>query len=80
MHYRPGAEGGSRVDVSQLVALAIGVFGIGGLVFTALRYNRDDTTAIVNQQAQITAEMETLERRAADARSSGCARNATRCC
>ena len=48
------------MDVAQLVALAIGVFGIGGLVFTALRYNRDDTTAIVNQQAQITAEMATL--------------------
>lgn len=53
-------ESGSRVDVAQLVALAIGVFGIGGLVFTALRYNRDDTTAIVSQQAQITAEMKTL--------------------
>ena len=49
-----------RVDPAQLVALGIGVLGVAGIIFTALRYNRDDTTAIINQQATITAEMKTL--------------------
>ena len=48
------------MDVSALVSLGIAVLGIAGLIFTALRYQRDDTTAIVNQQAAITTEMATL--------------------
>jgi uncharacterized coiled-coil DUF342 family protein len=31
--------------------------GLGGLVFTALRYRRDDTTAILAQQDTIMQEM-----------------------
>jgi hypothetical protein len=42
------------------VALAIGVAGLGGLVFTALRYRRDDTTAIVQQQSTILHDMQAL--------------------
>ena len=30
------------------------------MLFTALRFRRDDTTAVVTQQAQITTEMKTL--------------------
>ena len=43
-----------------MLALVIGLMGLGGIIFTALRYNRDDTTAIVNQQAAITSEMKVL--------------------
>ena len=45
------------MDVAQLVALAIGVFGVAGVIFTALRFNRDDTTAIVTQQSMLVGEM-----------------------
>ena len=38
----------------------IGLVGLAGVVFTALRFRRDDTTAVVTQQAQITSEMKTL--------------------
>ena len=38
----------------------IGILGVTGLVFTALHYNRDDTTAVVTQQAQITTQMKAL--------------------
>lgn len=46
--------------MAELAALLIGVLGVAGLVFTALKYNRDDTTAIVNQQSVIVGEMKTL--------------------
>jgi uncharacterized coiled-coil DUF342 family protein len=44
----------------ELVALAIGVFGIAGVIFTALKYNRDDTTAVLGQQNTILDEMRGL--------------------
>jgi hypothetical protein len=48
------------VDIAQLVSLIIGVLGLAGLIFTAMRYNRDDTTAIVNQQNVIVGDMKIL--------------------
>ena len=48
------------MDLSGLVSLAIAVFGLGGLVFTALRWRRDDTTAIVSQQDTLFGELRTL--------------------
>lgn len=48
------------MDLPSLVSLGIAVMGLGGLVFTALRYRRDDTTAIVNQQDVIMQEMRLL--------------------
>jgi uncharacterized protein HemX len=48
------------IDVASLLALAIGVIGLAGVLFTALRFRRDDTTAVVSQQAQITTEMKAL--------------------
>lgn len=50
----------AAVELSSLVALVLGVLGLGGLIFTALRYNRDDTTAILGQQNTIVGEMKTL--------------------
>jgi hypothetical protein len=50
----------AAVELAGLVSLCIGVFGVGGLVFTALRYRRDDTTALVNQQDVILRDMKTL--------------------
>ena len=48
------------IDVAQLVALGIGILGVAGVIFTALKYNRDDTTAIVSQQDVILSEMRGL--------------------
>lgn len=48
------------MDFAGVVSLAIAIMGIGGLVFTALRYRRDDTTAIVSQQDTIFSEMRAL--------------------
>jgi hypothetical protein len=42
------------------LSIVIGLFGLSGIVFTALRFRRDDTTAVVTQQTQITTEMKTL--------------------
>lgn len=50
----------AAIDLVTALPLVIGILGIGGLVFTALRFRRDDTTAVVTQQAQITSEMKTL--------------------
>lgn len=50
----------AAIDIASLLALAIGVIGLAGVVFTALKFRRDDTTAVVTQQSQITAEMKTL--------------------
>jgi uncharacterized coiled-coil DUF342 family protein len=48
------------MDIGALVSLVIAVMGLGGLMFTALRYRRDDTTAIVSQQDAIFNEMRGL--------------------
>lgn len=48
------------VDWAVALPIIIGIVGLAGLVFTAMRFGRDDTTAVVTQQAQITAEMKTL--------------------
>jgi len=48
------------VEIASLVSLIIGVLGLAGLIFTAMRYNRDDTTAIVNQQNVIVTDMKLL--------------------
>lgn len=44
----------------QIVAIAIGLSGLAGVIFTALKYNRDDTTAIVNQQTVLLGNMRSL--------------------
>ena len=48
------------LKAGEFAALALGIFGVAGVIFTALKYNRDDTTAVVNQQAQIVGTMKTL--------------------
>jgi hypothetical protein len=48
------------VDWVSALPLIIGIFGIGGLIFTALKYNRDDTTAVVSQQNVIVNDMKML--------------------
>jgi hypothetical protein len=42
------------------LSIVLGICGLGGLVFTALRYKRDDTTALVGQQNTIISEMKIL--------------------
>ena len=48
------------VDPGQLVALVIGLCGLAGVVFTALKYNRDDAGAIVEQQSALVGDMKVL--------------------
>lgn len=48
------------IDWATALPIIIGIVGLAGLVFTGLQFNRNDTTAVVSQQAQITAEMKTL--------------------
>jgi hypothetical protein len=50
----------AAIDFATALPLVIGIIGLGGLVFTALRFRRDDTSAIVNQQDTIFAEMRSL--------------------
>jgi hypothetical protein len=46
--------------VANAIALAIGILGVAGVIFTALKYNRDDTTAVLGQQDTILGEMKSL--------------------
>ena len=48
------------IDWTTALPIIIGLLGIAGLIFTALRHNRDDTTAIVTQQSTIVGEMKVL--------------------
>ena len=42
------------------LSIIIGICGLGGLIFTALRFRRDDTTSIVQQQSTLVHDMETI--------------------
>jgi hypothetical protein len=48
------------VDVGGIIALVTGILGVCGLVFTALRFNRDDTTAAVATQSSVLHDMAAL--------------------
>jgi hypothetical protein len=45
---------------APVLSLAIGLFGICGVIFTALKYNRDDSKAVVDQQNTILGDMKLL--------------------
>lgn len=48
------------MDTGELLAIITGVLGLSGLVFTALRYNRDDSKAIVEEQSNVLKDMAAL--------------------
>lgn len=48
------------IDWSSAIPAIIGIAGLGGVIFTALRFRRDDTTAVVSQQSTILNDMKTL--------------------
>lgn len=50
----------SQVVLLPALSLIIGVIGLGGLVFTALRFRRDDTSSIVTTQSTILDDMKKL--------------------
>jgi septal ring factor EnvC (AmiA/AmiB activator) len=45
---------------AQFITLALAGLGVAGLIFTALRFRRDDTTAVVTQQSTILNNMQAL--------------------
>ena len=48
------------MTLGEAITLFIAIFGVAGIIFTALRYNRDDTTAIVNQQSTLVRDMQAV--------------------
>jgi hypothetical protein len=50
----------AAVNLPQVLALVIGLVGLAGVIFTALRFRRDDTTAVVTQQSVIVNDMKTI--------------------
>lgn len=48
------------MTTGSLLAIITGILGLSGLIFTALKYNRDDTSALVGQQSQILSDMKAL--------------------
>ena len=48
------------MNIPQVLALVIGLVGLAGVIFTAMKYNRDDTTSIVHQQDTLFNELRTL--------------------
>ena len=45
---------------APVLSLAIGLFGICGVIFTALKYNRDDSRSVVEQQNIVLNDMKTV--------------------
>ena len=50
----------AAIDWATLLPPIIGIAGLGGVIFTALRYRRDDTTAVIGQQDTILNDMRLL--------------------
>jgi hypothetical protein len=50
----------AALELSTILPLVIGLVGLAGVIFTALKYNRDDTTSVIGQQDTILNEMKTL--------------------
>lgn len=48
------------MDLDALVPLIVAAVGLGGLVFTALRFRREDTSSLVQQHSVVLAGMKTL--------------------
>ena len=48
------------MNLTVIIPSVMAILGIGGLIFTALRFRRDDTTAVVGQQSQILGNMRDL--------------------
>jgi predicted phage gp36 major capsid-like protein len=53
-------EAATQSPVVPLISLSIGILGVVGLIFTALRFRRDDTTAIVQQQSVVFDDLKAL--------------------
>jgi len=51
------------MDTATFIALPTAVAALGGIVFTALRYNRESATSVVAQQSQVVTDMKALNDR-----------------
>ena len=43
--------------MAEVIALAVGIFGIAGVLFTALSWRRNDTASLVSQQDTLFNEL-----------------------
>ena len=48
------------MDLGAIIGLVVGILGVAGLIFTAMRFRRDDTTAVVGQQSTVLHDMASL--------------------
>jgi aspartyl/asparaginyl beta-hydroxylase (cupin superfamily) len=44
----------------DLIGVVMGIMGLGAIIFTALRYRREDTGALVEQATKLVTGMDTL--------------------
>lgn len=47
-------------DVSVIIPAFTAIAGVSAAIFTALRFNRDDASAVVNQQKEVLGSMKSL--------------------
>lgn len=48
------------MDPSEWLAIVTGILGLAGLIYTALRYNRDDAKTLVDEQSSVLRDMSLL--------------------
>ena len=48
------------MQIAELITIGLALLGLSGVIFTALSFRRNDTTAIVSQQDAIFNEMKTI--------------------
>ena len=63
----PMLELAAAVPAGTWAPIALALAGLVGAVFAALRFNRDDATAVVAQQSTVLADMRSLNEELAEA-------------
>ena len=48
------------MEAANAIAIVVGLCGMSGCIFTALRFRRDDTAQIVSQQSTVLHDMEAI--------------------
>ena len=48
------------MDPANVIAIVVGLTGLSGCVFTALRWRRDDTASLVQSQSTVVHDMQSM--------------------